>query len=286
MIRIKTDEVQFKSNTTGYEHCARPLMGILLSGTFGQFTRFIPSADDGLFSRFLAYTVDKPVEWKDLTDEDNSPSSNNYYHDLGLRVLDMGNFLDKYPTFVCYTKKQRDRMNARFRYLSENTYVSLAFIRVGTALSVLYPENLFHLRTETVSPSLHLFDNRKQGFTCFRYGIFGMRRQFLKYLFLYHPVHFQFFQLLVYDPRAGIFKQAVKLTRTLRPCTQFLDDATLPLPSDHFHSDLYATVNVKRYFLLIHTCYFGIKIQIKTGHLQKKLVYPLSVSIVINLSVL
>ena len=31
----------------------------------------------------------------------------------------MGNFLDKYPTFVCYTKKQRDRMNARFRYLSE-----------------------------------------------------------------------------------------------------------------------------------------------------------------------
>lgn len=113
------EEIGRDSLANGYEHCARPLMGILLSGTFGQFTRFIPSADDGLFSRFLAYTVDKPVEWKDLTDEDNSPSSNNYYHDLGLRVLEMGNFLDKYPTFVCYTKKQRDRMNARFRYLSE-----------------------------------------------------------------------------------------------------------------------------------------------------------------------
>lgn len=113
------EEIGRDSLANSYQCCQRPLMGVLLSGTFGQFIRFIPSADDGLFSRFLAYTVNKPVEWKDLTDEDDNPATGRYYNEIGLRVLDIGIFLDEHPTFIRYTKAQRDRMNVRFRRLTE-----------------------------------------------------------------------------------------------------------------------------------------------------------------------
>lgn len=113
------EEIGRDSVANKYQYCEKPLMGLLLSGTFGQFFKFIPSADDGLFSRFLAYTLDKPVEWKNLTDEDDEQSTGKYYPDLGQRILRAGLFLDQNATFVHYTKQQRDRMNARFRRLTE-----------------------------------------------------------------------------------------------------------------------------------------------------------------------
>ena len=115
------EEIGRDSVANKYQYCEKPLMGLLLSGTFGQFFKFIPSADDGLFSRFLAYTLDKPVEWKNLTDEDDKQSTGKYYPDLGQRILRAGLFLDQNATFVHYTKQQRDRMNARFRRLTEKS---------------------------------------------------------------------------------------------------------------------------------------------------------------------
>lgn len=85
----------------------------------GPYTGYVLVDVDGLFSRFLAYTIDKPVEWKNLTDEDDKQSTGEYYPKIGERILRAGLFLDQNATFVHYTKQQRDRMNARFRRLTE-----------------------------------------------------------------------------------------------------------------------------------------------------------------------
>ena len=103
----------------GTVSCDRPLMGLLTSGTFGQFARFIPSADDGLFSRFLAYTFNEAPKWKLLTSEDDSLNADRYYAEVGAAILEAGIFLDNNPTFVHYTEKQRNRMNHRFSRMSE-----------------------------------------------------------------------------------------------------------------------------------------------------------------------
>nr|WP_129733078.1 DUF3987 domain-containing protein [Parabacteroides goldsteinii] len=103
----------------GTVSCNRPLMGLLTSGTFGQFVRLIPSADDGLFSRFLAYTFNEAPKWKLLTSEDDNIHADRYYAKVGAAILEAGIYLDNNPTFVRYTEQQRNRMNHRFSRMSE-----------------------------------------------------------------------------------------------------------------------------------------------------------------------
>lgn len=122
--------------------CAFPLASILTSGTFGQFGNFIQSTDDGLFSRFLAYTVNESPEWKDLTSLDDDPLIGNYYESMGGKLLEIGRFLDANKTFVCYTDAQRHRMNRRFRKLSKHARL----FKGESDLSVVHRLGNYHFR--------------------------------------------------------------------------------------------------------------------------------------------
>lgn len=108
------------SVSNGMNHCDTPLMGLIITGTFGQLVRLIPSTENGLFSRFLAYTINEPVKWKDLTDDDDDPRTGKYYESLGERIRDIGEFLDAHPTFVHYSPTQRKYINRHFSKLAEN----------------------------------------------------------------------------------------------------------------------------------------------------------------------
>jgi hypothetical protein len=54
---------------TDREHIdlAHPALSIALTGTPAQLPRLIPTAEDGLFSRFLFYTVHRPAVWRDVS---------------------------------------------------------------------------------------------------------------------------------------------------------------------------------------------------------------------------
>lgn len=122
--------------------CNFPLMSLLTSGTFGQFTDLIHGTDDGLFSRFLAYTIDEAPEWKDLTSIDDDPQTGNYYPALGERIKVAGIFLDEHETFVCYTEAQRKRLNRRFREMSKK----VRWFRGDDELSVVHRLGNMHFR--------------------------------------------------------------------------------------------------------------------------------------------
>lgn len=114
-----------------------PRMSMVLSGTVRQMTRFIYSAEDGLFSRFLSFYISGQSEWKPLTDRDNTPKHGNYYASLGNVLLETALHLEQYPTWVSYEDHQRDWMNEvfpreleRLRNFGEDERSSLLF-RLG-----------------------------------------------------------------------------------------------------------------------------------------------------------
>ena len=122
--------------------CDFPRMSLLTSGTFGQFTDLIRGTDDGLFSRFLAYTIDEAPEWKDLTDIDDDPHTGSYYPALGERIKLTGIFLDEHETFVCYTDAQRKRLNRRFSAMSKK----VRWFKGDDELSVVHRLGNMHFR--------------------------------------------------------------------------------------------------------------------------------------------
>lgn len=122
--------------------CQFPLMSLLTSGTRGQFKRLINSTDDGLFSRFLGYTINEAPEWKELTDIDDTPAASNYYPLLGERLKETGIFLDEHPTFVRYTDAQRKRMNRRFEKMSKK----VRWFKGDDLLSVVHRLGNYHFR--------------------------------------------------------------------------------------------------------------------------------------------
>lgn len=122
--------------------CQFPFMSLLTSGTKGQFVKLINSTDDGLFSRFLGYTVNEAPAWKDLTDIDDTPAASNYYPQMGERLKETGIFLDEHTTFVRYTPSQRRRFNQLFAELSKK----VRWFKGDDQLSVIHRLGNYHFR--------------------------------------------------------------------------------------------------------------------------------------------
>lgn len=64
-----------------------PSLSVVLSGTPNQVTKLIPSAEDGLFSRFIFYYLDLDSEWIDVFKNSASDKINLHYEELGKRFL-------------------------------------------------------------------------------------------------------------------------------------------------------------------------------------------------------
>lgn len=141
--------------------CEFPLMSLLTSGTKGQFRSLINSTDDGLFSRFLGYTIDEAPVWKELTDIDDTPASSHYYSQLGEQVREAAIYLDKHPTFVRYTDAQRKRLNRIFTEMSN--YVR--WFKGEDQLSVVHRLGNYHFRICMLLTALRKVENQTEAET-------------------------------------------------------------------------------------------------------------------------
>lgn len=78
-----------------YVDIDKPCLSALLTGTPRQIFSLIPDAENGLFSRFMFYTMDiKPV-WADVFDGNNSGDLDEYFKDLGLELFQLHKELKK-----------------------------------------------------------------------------------------------------------------------------------------------------------------------------------------------
>lgn len=101
----------------GDEHAEikEPRLSAVLSGTPEQLRTLVHSAENGLFSRFIFYSLKSDLTWKDCLDESEEDSLNDQFTALGKEFYDFYNILKtSTPRRFRVTPEQHDRFNEFF----------------------------------------------------------------------------------------------------------------------------------------------------------------------------
>ena len=108
------ERVSCASKTNGTFLAENPKLGMFVTGTPGMFSQLVPSTESGLYSRLLIYRIAGGGAYRGLTSSDNDPANASYFDELGGRMQAIAEFLDKSPTFVSFTDRQRKKLDRYF----------------------------------------------------------------------------------------------------------------------------------------------------------------------------
>lgn len=128
-----------------------PCISTVLSGTPKQVLNLIPSAEDGLFSRFIFYYMNMNPQWAEVFEGDSDTGLDEYFLEIGKEYLVFHNTLSASPDIhFSYTKEQQEKFNEVFKHffalyfnLKGEEYVGtirrlgLITFRISMILSVL-----------------------------------------------------------------------------------------------------------------------------------------------------
>lgn len=155
-----------------------PRLSVLLAGTPAQLCRMIPYSENGLFSRFLLYTLRQPARWMDVSPDEQEDEVEKHFDHLAMRLHQAIRFLDSSPTRVRLTPQQWKRLNQTFgKLLTESNYderedfqscikrhglMTMRVCMVFTALE----KAMMRMPTEEMSCSDHHFEAALALVTC------------------------------------------------------------------------------------------------------------------------
>lgn len=96
-----------------------PRLSAVLSGTPKQINALIPSAENGLFSRFLFYKIEMNPIWKDVFDKSVGDGLDSYFENLGLEFQEFYNRLNE-GSEICFkmTPSQEVEFNRFFEEIN------------------------------------------------------------------------------------------------------------------------------------------------------------------------
>ena len=77
-----------------------PRLSVAISGTPNQVLGLIPSAEDGLFSRFIFYVFNVTASWKKQSVRRHRKNLNIHFSELSKDVLAMIEWLEEHPTEI------------------------------------------------------------------------------------------------------------------------------------------------------------------------------------------
>ena len=108
-----------------YVDIERPCLSTVLSGTPKQIQALVPSAENGLFSRFMFYYMNiKPI-WKNVFQTDTTNGLDEYYDQLGKHFFGLYKTLKNNPDIeVRLTTQQQQKFNVFFEKL-QTKYLNL-----------------------------------------------------------------------------------------------------------------------------------------------------------------
>jgi hypothetical protein len=103
-----------------------PRLSALLSGTPKQVSALIPSAENGLFSRFIFYFMNVRPVWNDVFTNSSDQTLDSYFNHLGMQFFDLYKHLEyqSEPIRFCLTSGQQQAFNAYFAQ-TQNQYLCL-----------------------------------------------------------------------------------------------------------------------------------------------------------------
>ena len=110
-----------------------PFLSVVLSGTPQQVVSLIPSEENGLFSRFIFYSMNQDVRWKNVFPEEEI-THENYFDMLGNTFKEFYcNFLGKDTRIeICLTRAQKYKFNKFFAKLTLMYFYNLGIDFVAT----------------------------------------------------------------------------------------------------------------------------------------------------------
>lgn len=126
MFHSEPIEIYRKTNNECYT-IEEPAASLVLSGTYGQFTKLIYSVDDGLFSRFIFFNKQAKLEWENImVAKDDEQDAKEYYRNLGVALFNFFVKLQQQPEPITFklTESQTKKFNSFFSTL-HSTYLSV-----------------------------------------------------------------------------------------------------------------------------------------------------------------
>lgn len=134
-----------------YVDIENPKLSVVLSGTPQQVSALIPSAENGLFSRFMFYSMNVQLVWKNVFESKTADGLEAWFDDLGMEFYTLYNTLMKEPEIqFSFTMDQQQRFHTFFEdlqkkyvsveglhYMASVRRLGLSFFRLCMVFSVL-----------------------------------------------------------------------------------------------------------------------------------------------------
>lgn len=139
-------------------HISKPRLSIVLSGTGNQLRNLINNnVENGLFSRFLYYTFDTALTWKDPF-KSTGNNLERFIEEQGMRLLKWWNLQNdlEEDIFISLTEKQQEQVNVYFSEKLETLTDNLG----NEAAANVYRLGLIHFRICMILTITRAFDNQ------------------------------------------------------------------------------------------------------------------------------
>lgn len=108
-----------------YVDIEKPCLSAVLSGTPKQIQTLVPSAENGLFSRFIFYYMNIKPTWKNVFQNNITNGLDQYYEQLGKEFFGLYKTLKNNPDIeIRLTTEQQQKFNAFFEKL-QTKYLNL-----------------------------------------------------------------------------------------------------------------------------------------------------------------
>ena len=133
-----------------YVEITKPKFSAILSGTPEQVFNLIPSAENGLFSRFIFYVMPTEIVWHDMFDASDGPTADELFEQIGRDFYQFHKPLTEQSVRFSLQREQQGRFNAFFTQAQEEyaalfgndiiasvRRLGLIFFRITMILTVL-----------------------------------------------------------------------------------------------------------------------------------------------------
>ena len=133
-----------------YVEITKPKFSAILSGTPEQVFNLIPSAENGLFSRFIFYVMPTEIVWHDMFDVLDGPTADELFEQIGRDFYQFHKPLTEQAVRFSLQREQQGRFNAFFTQAQEEyaalfgndiiasvRRLGLIFFRITMILTVL-----------------------------------------------------------------------------------------------------------------------------------------------------
>lgn len=104
----------YRKTDREYVEIEFPRLSVVLSGTWGQIKSLIPEAENGLFSRFIFYSLNSNKGWNDPYKNSKTNSINLKFENLGIRFLEFYKLLNQKNAIKINVSDRQSEISFKF----------------------------------------------------------------------------------------------------------------------------------------------------------------------------